>query len=190
MTDLRLSELRRVAPGQYVESHGLWFDDFTPGDIYFHQPGRTVTEADNVWQSLINMNDHPLHIDHHYAETTEFERPLVSSLVTFGIIGGLSLASTSKRAIANLGWKQVELPNPVFVGDTLYASSKIVSKRRSKSRPDQGIVTVETTGFKPCGTVVLVWQRSFLVPLTPDQSTPIIVPDAIVNRLRRQGGDI
>jgi itaconyl-CoA hydratase len=153
-----------VGPQRFRESHGLLYEDFDVGDVYEHRPGRTITEADNVWQSLINMNMHPLHIDHEYAKTTEFGRPLVSSLVTFSIVGGLSLASTSARAIANLGWKNVKLTAPVFVGDTVYAESKVLAKRPSQSRPGQGIVTVETVGLKADRVQFLSWERSFLVP--------------------------
>lgn len=158
-----LSRLKQVGNQRYVETHGLFYDDFKIGDIYEHKPGRTITETDNIWQSLINMNSHPLHIDYEYAAQSGFKKPLVSSLVTFSIVGGLSLASTSARAIANLGWKNVELKAPVFVGDTLYAESKVLNKRLSKSRKNQGIVTVETKGLKKNGEVVLVWERSFLI---------------------------
>jgi itaconyl-CoA hydratase len=159
-----LSRLERIGPQRFRESHGLYFEDFDIGDIYEHRPGRTVTETDNIWQSLINMNNHPLHIDARYAATTEFGRPLVSSLVTFSIVGGLSLASTSARAVANLGWRRVELRAPVFVGDTLYAETRVLEKRASKSRPGCGIVTVETRGLKDEGVECLIWERAFLVP--------------------------
>ncbi|MBT9432068.1 MaoC family dehydratase [Candidatus Sodalis endolongispinus] len=159
-----ISTLQPVGAQRYRESHGLYYDDFEVGDIYEHKPGRTITDADNIWQSLINSNNHPLHSDYHYASTTEFGRPLISSLVTFSIIGGLSLASTSGSAIANLGWKEVTLSNPVFVGDTLYAESTVLSKRRSRSRAGQGVVTVMTRGLNQRGVEVLRWQRSFLVP--------------------------
>lgn len=168
--DKVLSKLKCIGEQRYVESHGLYYDDFNVGDVIEHKPGRTVTEVDNIWQSLINMNTHPLHIDSEYAESTEFGKPLVSSLVTFSIIGGLSLAATSARAIANLGWKNVQLLSPVFVGDTLYAESKILNKRLSNSRPGQGIVTVETKGLKNSSDVVLVWERSFLVPVEPNST--------------------
>ncbi len=167
-----LSKLESIGKNRYRESHGLYFDDFDIGDIYEHRPGRTITETDNIWQSLINMNTHPLHIDNEYASQTEFKKPLVSSLVTFSIVGGLSLAATSARGVANLGWKNIELKAPVFVGDTIYAESKVLHKRLSKSRPNQGIVTVETKGLKIDGTICLVWERSFLVPtktLNPSQ---------------------
>lgn len=164
MEQQQISWLQPIGENRYRESHGMYFEDFIPGSIYEHRPGRTVTEVDNIWQSLINMNTHPLHIDNEYAKETEFGRPLVSSLVTFSIVGGLSLASTSARAVANLGWKNVTLPHPVFVGDTLYAETTIIEKRLSKSRPNQGIVTVETRGLNQDGVICLFWERSFLMP--------------------------
>ncbi|PHM51215.1 MaoC family dehydratase [Xenorhabdus sp. KK7.4] len=167
MENKPLSILEAIGPQRYRESHGLYFDDFNIGDVYEHKPGRTVTEVDNIWQSLINMNTHPLHIDNEYAKKTEFGQTLVSSLVTFSIIGGLSLASTSARAIANLGWKEVKLSHPVYVGDTLYAETTILTKRESNSRPGQGIVTVQTRGLNQNDIEVLCWERSFLIPLRP-----------------------
>lgn len=159
-----LSRLEPLGGQRYRESHGLYYEDFEIGDVYEHRPGRTITEADNIWQSLINMNQHPLHIDHEYAKTTEFGRPLVSSLVTVSIVGGLSLAGTSARGIANLGWKDIRLVAPVFIGDTVYAESSVLHKRASESRPGQGIVTVETRGTKADGTLFLRWERTFLIP--------------------------
>lgn len=164
-----ISFLEEIGAQRYRELHGMFFEGFEVGDIYEHRPGRTVTQADNIWQSLINLNTHPLHIDQEYASRTEFGRPVVSSLVTFSIVGGLSLSSTSARGIANLGWKNVMLTAPVFEGDTVYAETTVLDKRISKSRPGQGIVTVETRGLKQDGTVFLTWERSFLVPLQPAQ---------------------
>lgn len=166
-----ISVLEKIDGNRYRESHGLFYEDFTIGDIYEHRPGRTITEVDNIWQSLINNNNHPLHIDHEYGRKSEFGKPLVSSLVTFSIIGGLSLAGTSARGIANLGWKNVELTAPVFIGDTVYAETTILSKRPSQSRPGQGIVTVETRGIKSTGEMFLKWERSFLVPFRDSESS-------------------
>ena len=147
------------------ESSSLYFEDFTLGNIVQHQQGRTVTEVDNMWQSLISMNAHPLHKVNKSNPAKELNhKTLVSSLVTLSIVGGLSLASAGARSVKNLGWKQVSLPHPVFVGDTLYAESKILSKSRSESRPDQGIVTVETRGLNQQGQVCLIGQRSFVMP--------------------------
>ncbi|EXU76225.1 MaoC family dehydratase [Erwinia mallotivora] len=163
--DKVLSRLIYKGNNRYEESHGLWYEDFIPGEIYMHKPGRTVTEADNIWQSLINLNNHPLHIDNEYAKDTEFGKPLVSSLVTFGIVGGLSLAGTSARGIANLGWDKVRFVHPVYVGDTLYAETEVISRRESASRPGQGIVTVETRGLVNKDTVFMTAIRSFLIPM-------------------------
>ncbi|MDP9867672.1 MULTISPECIES: MaoC family dehydratase [Streptosporangium] len=150
---------------RYRENRGVFYDEFEVGDIIEHRPGRTVTETDNVWQSLLALNNHPLHIDHAYARTTEFGRPLVSSLVTLSIVGGMSTNGTSAKAIANLGWESIRLPNPVFVGDTLYAETEVVAMRPSRSRPTAGIVTFETKGLKDDGTLVVVFTRSALIPL-------------------------
>jgi itaconyl-CoA hydratase len=156
--------LVKISDNRYRESHGLYYEDFDIGDIYEHRPGRTITQADNTWQSMLNGNTHPLHIDENYAKGTEFGQIIVSSLVTIHIIGGLSLSSTSARGIANLGWKNIELISPVFIGDTIYAETEVLSKRLSKSRLGDGIVTVKTKGIKHEGTHFLTWERSFLVP--------------------------
>ncbi|MBO0764789.1 MAG: MaoC family dehydratase [Hyphomicrobiaceae bacterium] len=153
-----------IAPGRFRQDLGRAYEDFGLGDTYEHRPGRTITEADNVWFTLLTMNQHPLHFDRVYAADTEFKRPLVNSCLTLSIVTGMSVADVSAKAIANLGWKKVELTAPVFVGDTVYADSKVLAKRLSKSRPGQGVVTVRTRGLKPDGTVFLVFERSVLVP--------------------------
>jgi itaconyl-CoA hydratase len=159
-----ISAYKKVGKNRYRETYGLYFEDFEEGDIFEHRPGRTITEVDNIWQSLINLNTHPLHIDNVYASKTEWKKPLVSSLVTLSIVGGMSLNSTSAKAVANLGWEKIRLTAPVFVGDTIYAESKVLSKRMSRSRKTQGIVTMETRGLKADGTVFMTYERSFLVP--------------------------
>jgi itaconyl-CoA hydratase len=159
-----ISAYKKIGERRYREVHGLYYEDFEIGAVVEHRPGRTVTEADNIWQSLLALNTHPLHIDNAYGEKTEFGRTLVSSLVTFSIVGGLSVNGTSAKTLANLGWDKVRLHHPVFVGDTLYAESEYLAKRLSQSRPNQGIVTVETRGVKADGTLFMSYQRSFLVP--------------------------
>jgi itaconyl-CoA hydratase len=154
----------KVGERRWREVRGLYFEDFEVGEIVEHRPGRTITEADNLWQSLLALNHHPLHIDAVYAGKSEWERPLVSSLVTLSIVAGMSVASTSARGLANLGWDKVRLVAPVFVGDTVYAESEVLGKRLSKSRPAQGIVTCATRGSKADGTLFLTYRRSFLVP--------------------------
>ena len=153
-----------VKPGRYRESYGRYYEDFHVGDIYEHRPGRTITEADNTWFTLLTMNTHPLHFDAHYAKKTEFGRPLVNSALTLSIVAGMSVSDLSQKAIANLGWENIKLTAPVFAGDTLYAESEVLAKRESKSRPTQGIVSTRTTGVNADGTIVITYDRSFLVP--------------------------
>ncbi len=155
---------RQVGPNRYRESFGRHFEDFTVGDVYEHRPGRTISEADNTWFTLITMNQHPLHFDAAYCAKTEFGRPLVNSCLTLAIVTGLSVSDLSHKAIANLGWEKVRMSAPVFIGDTLYAESEVLEVRDSKSRPTQGIVTVRTTGKKSDGTAFMTYERSILVP--------------------------
>ena len=147
---------------------GRLYEDFQVGDIYEHTPGRTISEADNTWFTLLTMNQHPLHFDSEYAKGTEFGRLLVNSTLTLSIVTGMSVADVSQQAIANLGWTDIRLPAPVFVGDTIRAESEVLAKRESKSRPEAGIVTVRTTGHKVGGktgdTVVMTFERTILVP--------------------------
>jgi itaconyl-CoA hydratase len=154
-----------IAPGRFRAEIGRIYDDFVVGHVYEHRPGRTITEADNVWFTLLTMNQHPLHFDAAYAAATEFKQPLVNSCLTLSIVTGMSVADVSQKAIANLGWSKVELKAPVFVGDTIYADSEVLSKRASKSRADQGLVTVRTRGLKSDGTVFMTFERTVLVPM-------------------------
>ena len=155
---------REVTPGRYRESAGRYFEEFEVGDVYEHRPGRTLSEADNTWFTLLTMNQHPLHFDAAYAAKSEFGRPVVNSCLTLSIVAGMSVADVSQKAIANLGWKDIKLTAPVFVGDTIYAESEVLAKRTSNSRPTQGVVTVRTTGKKADGTVVMIFERTILVP--------------------------
>ena len=155
---------REIGPNRYREDIGRYFEDFKVGAIYEHRPGRTINEADNSWFTLLTMNTHPLHFDAEYAAHSEFGKPLVNSCLTLSMVAGMSVSDTSQKAIANLGWTDIKMPHPVFVGDTLYAESEVLDKRESKSRPTQGIVSVRTTGKNQDGTVVMSYDRSFLVP--------------------------
>ena len=134
------------------------------GDVYEHRPGRSITETDNTWFTLLTMNQHPLHFDREYGAKSEFGQVLVNSCLTISIVTGMSVSDISQKTVANLGWDKVRLTGPVFVGDTLYAESKVLSIRESKSRPNQGIVTVETVGKKQDGTQVISFERSMLIP--------------------------
>ena len=141
---------------------GRVFEDFALGDVYQHPLGRTVTQNDNIWFTLLTVNTNPIHFDAHYAAQTQFGKPLVDSTFTLALVTGLSVADISQNGI-NLGWDQVRLPAPVYEGDTIYARSEVIAVRNSKSHPDKGIITVQTTGFKQDGTVVLTCQRTVLV---------------------------
>ena len=141
---------------------GRAFEDFEVGDVYEHPIGRTVTQADNVWFTLLTVNTNPIHFDSAYAARTEFGRPLVDSTFTLALVTGLSVSDVSQNAI-NLGWEEVRLPAPVFEGDTLYAHSEVLETRESKSRPTMGIVRLRTTGLNQDGTVVIEFARVIMV---------------------------
>ena len=154
---------RQLGGQRHRETFGRSYEDFTVGDVYEHRPGRTITQADNTWFTLLTMNTHPLHFDEEYAKATEFGRCLVASPLTVAILVGMSVTDVSQKAIANLGWREIRLPAPVFAGDTLYAESEVLEKRESASRPEAGIVTVRTTGRNQHGTVVCTFDRTVLV---------------------------
>ena len=153
-----------------LPKRGNYLEDFTIGQKFVHWPGRTVTQADNIQFSLLTMNRHPLHCDVHYAAASEFGQPLVNSGLTVAIVLGMTVDDISLNAVANLGWKAIELTAPVFPGDTIYARSEVIGVRPSRSRPGQGIVTTCTEGFKSCGTVFMKFERSCLVPTWGDRS--------------------
>ena len=155
---------RQLEANRYREVVGFYYEEFVVGTVVEHRPGRTVTELDNVLMSMLSMNSSPLHIDAAFCAQGTWGQPLVSSLVTLSIVSGMSVRSTSGRAIANLGWDSIRLTSPVFIGDTLYAESEITGKRLSTSRPGEGIVHCRTSGIKSSGEIVLTFQRCFLVP--------------------------
>jgi len=154
----------QVGSQRYRESFGRYYEDFVAGDIYEHRPGRTITETDNIWFTLLTMNTHPLHFDNAYAAKSEFKQPLVNSCLTLSMVVGMSVSDVSQKAIGNLGWNDIRLTAPVFVGDTIYAESEVLSKRESASRPGQGLVTVRTIGKKGDGTQFMSFERTVLVP--------------------------
>ena len=148
-----------VVPGW----RGRFFEDFTVGDVYEHPLGRTVTQTDNSWFTLLTQNTAALHFDENYAAQTEFGRPLVNSTFTLALVTGQSVSDVSQNVMANLGWSDVRLPNPLFEGDTVYSSSEVLETRPSKKRQNVGVVTVRTTGFKQDGTPVIVFERTVMV---------------------------
>ncbi len=142
---------------------GRFFEDFHVGDVYHHALGRTVTETDNSWFTLLTQNTAPLHFDKHYAAQTEFGRPLVNSTFTLALVTGQSVSDVSQNVMANLGWDEVRLLKPLFEGDTVYSKSEVLELRDSKSRPNVGVVTVRTTGFNQDGVILIEFNRTLLV---------------------------
>lgn len=142
---------------------GRVYEDFDIGDVYEHPLGRTLLESDNTWFSCLTMNTNPIHVDAEYSSRTEFRRPLMNSCFTLALVTGQSVTDLTVNGVANLGWDEVRLPNPLFAGDTVYARSEVLSKRESKSRPKVGIVTVRTTGVNQHGTIVIEFKRTFMV---------------------------
>jgi len=139
------------------------FEDFTVGDVYRSRVGRTVSQADNTWFTLLTHNTNQIHFNAHYSAGTEFKRPLVNSFLTLALVTGLMTPDTNERGVA-LGIKDVTLPNPLFEGDTLYADVKVLEARPSKSREGWGIVTFRQRGFKEDGTIVLEMTRTVMIP--------------------------
>lgn len=141
---------------------GRCYEDFEVGATLRHPLGRTVSQTDNTWFTLLTANTNPIHFDVHYSAQTEFKRPLMNSCFTLALVTGLSVNDISRNAI-NLGWDEVRMPAPVYEGDTIYAQSEILAKRESRSRPHQGIVELRTIGFNQHGVTVLTYRRTILV---------------------------
>lgn len=154
---------KQLGENRYREVSGLYWEDFVPGEIFEHRPGRTVLDVDNVYFTLLTMNTQPVHFDRAYAEKTEWKKLLVDSTFTLALLTGMSVRTVSAKVVANLGWDKVRASHPVFAGDTLYAESTILSKRESKSRPTQGIVTVSTRGINQDGHEVMSFERTMLI---------------------------
>jgi itaconyl-CoA hydratase len=158
-----LPAFKSVGERRYRETSGLFWEDFEPGDVFEHRPGRTVLDVDNVYFTLLTMNTQPVHFDAEYAARTEWKKLLVDSTFTLALLTGMSVRTVSAKVVANLGWDKVRATHPVFAGDTLYAESKVLHKRESKSRPTQGIVTVLTRGINQNGVEVMSFERTMLI---------------------------
>lgn len=144
-------------------AEGNFLEDFTVGDVYRHPLGRTITEVDNSWFTLLTMNTNQLHFNADFAEASPHGRLLVNSGLSVAMVLGISVSDISQNAIANLGWTDIELRNPLFVGDTLYAESLITATRESSSRPEAGIVSCLTRGLNQHGEEILRFNRSVMV---------------------------
>ena len=149
------------------ESFGGYLEDFEPGDVFKHWPGKTITEGDNHLFSLLTMNTNPLHIDESYMKDHQHGRILVAGPLVISLVVGMSVRDTSGKAIANLEYERITHDAPVFQGDTVYAESEILEVRGSRSRPDRGIVYMESRAFNQRGEKVLTLRRRFLVPRRP-----------------------
>jgi acyl dehydratase len=151
-----------------VSQRGLWYEELEEGVLYKHSPGRTIGEADNTLFSTLTMNPQALHLDAAFSETQEFGERLVNSLLTLSVLVGLSVGHlTQGTLVANLGFREVAFPAPVFIGDTLYGETTVLSKRLSKSRPGQGVVGFQHTARKQDGTVVATVVRDSLMRCRP-----------------------
>ncbi|WP_019555553.1 MaoC family dehydratase [Propionispira raffinosivorans] len=154
----------KIGDNRYKTVGGLYFEDFIVGDILEHRPGRTITDADNVWLSLIGMNQHPLHIDQNYASKTEFKNTLVSSAITFCMINGMISHTMSAHDTKELEWDNVKFVNPVFVGDTLYAESEVLEAKECEEMPSHGVVRIKIIGYKANKKPVMSCEKSYAVP--------------------------
>jgi itaconyl-CoA hydratase len=142
---------------------GRFYDDFEVGDVYQSRLGRTVTETDNIWFTCLTMNTNQVHFNNEFAARTRFGKPLVNSAFTLALVTGMSVPDTSENATANLAWTDIKLPNPVYVGDTLWTETEILSTRESKSNQQVGIVGVRCRGINQRREVVIEFQRTFMV---------------------------
>jgi acyl dehydratase len=139
------------------------YEDFTVGDVYRSAVGRTVTETDNLMFTMLSLNTNELHFNEEAAKESEWGRILVNSTFTLALVLGLSVADTSQAAAVNLGWTEIRLPHPVFIGDTIWSETEVTSVRESESRPTHGIVGVRTRGLNQRREVVCEFARSFLI---------------------------
>jgi acyl dehydratase len=150
-----------------MSSHGH-YEDFDIGKVYRHWPGRTIAEYDNTLFALLSMNQNPLFLDDEYAARQPLgRRPVIDTLV-FSLTVGMSVADMTGSAIANLGYDSVVFERPLFPGDSLYAESEVLEKRESASKPDRGIVAIETRGYNQAKERIIVLRRRYLVPKRGD----------------------
>jgi acyl dehydratase len=150
---------------------GRYLEEFTPGEVIRHEPGRTLTESDNQLFCLLTMNHHPLHLNADYAAGTQHGQRVVVGTLVFSVGVGMTVAEISGKAIANLEYEAVQHLAPVFIGDTIYAETTVLDVRPSRSKPDRGIVHVETRVRTQHDEVVLTFRRRALIPRRPMSAT-------------------
>ncbi len=146
---------------------GRYFEEFNVGDVYKHWPGRTITESDDMLFCMLTMNHHPLHIDANYAKDSDYGRQVVVGNLVVDIAMGQSVPDVSGRALANLGFQEIKFLAPTFHGDTIYSESEVLDKKESSSRPDRGVITVETRAHNQHGQLVMSFRRSVMVAKQP-----------------------
>jgi acyl dehydratase len=144
-------------------SYGRYFEELEPGQTFRHWPGRTITEFDDTLFSLMSMNQHPLHIDEHFAAGTQHGRRLVAGPLVISLVIGISQADVGGRALETLNYSNVRHVGPVFHGDTIYAESTVLAKE-----DERGIVTVTTRGLNQREETILTLERKIVVPKRPD----------------------
>ena len=153
-----------------VTQRGLWFEEFEPGVVYRHAPGRTFGEADNTLFSTLTMNPQALHLDADWSSRQPFGARLINSMMTLATLVGLSVDQlTQGTIVANLGFSEVRFPAPMYAGDTLLAQTRVLATRPSASRPGEGVVTLEHTGHNQHGAVTAVAVRAVMMRMTPDE---------------------
>ena len=149
-----------------ADRYGRFYEEFEVGDIYRHWPGKTITESEDHLYCMLTMAGSPLHVDAHYAKTQMPQgKNIVVGTYIYALLTGMSVADISGKATVSLGVKELNHLLPVFHGDTIYASTEILDKRFSKSKTNQGIVSVKTSGFNQNNELICTFERAFLVPL-------------------------
>jgi acyl dehydratase len=147
---------------------GKYFEELEIGMVFHHEPGRTVTETDNLLFSALTLNPQPLHLDAEFARNTEHGRILVNSIFTLGLVVGLSVGDTTLgTTLGNLGFDRTTFPNPVFIGDTVRASTRVIEMRASRTKPDRGVVTFEHQGINQRGELVCSCVRGAMMLRRP-----------------------
>ena len=142
---------------------GRFFEEFQVGTIYKHWPGKTITESDNNFFTLLTMNHHPVHIDTEFCKSHQHGKILVVGTLVFSLVVGLSVRDISGKAIANLGYENIVHHDPVFIGDTLHAQTEVLGVRESKKKLDRGVIYVETTAYNQKKQNVLTFRRNVLL---------------------------
>lgn len=156
---------------------GMYYEDFTVGDVIRHEVTRTVTETDNLLTTALTMNVQPLHLDAEFAKKSMFGRQIVNSIFTLGLVTGIPVQDTTLgTTLGNLGFRDIEFPKPVFFGDTLRVETEALDKRESKSRPDTGIVGIEHRGYNQDGELVCVVRRTALMLRRAGQLAEAVAP--------------